>query len=299
LKPLSTFSPDYEISPRLVDVDRVVRATGTVQIGAFRCPVVHPAFADSGPIRNPCFVFPRTPVVIRHRDAQPFAADPTLVTLYNQGQEYGRVAVSPDGDLCDWYAISPELLREAVAAYDPAAADEDRPIRFPFVRTDAAIYLHQRRFFTAILRTPELDGFQVDESVFELLDRVLMRAYGRPRDGAALDKSTRPELIRDICELMGRRFVEALTLTDVARALGVSVFHMCRTFRKATGTTIHAYRNQLRLRTALARLEDADCDLSQLALDLGFSSHSHFTASFRAAFGKPPSATRRDIRATS
>src|SRR5262245_37582915 len=79
------------------DVDHVVYETASVRVGAFRCPTHHPSFRDSGPIREHCFVFPRTPVVIRHKDSRPFAADPTLVALYNRGQEYSRERVSPDG----------------------------------------------------------------------------------------------------------------------------------------------------------------------------------------------------------
>src|SRR5262245_6683959 len=90
------------------EIDRILVETSAIQVGAFRCPVGHPSFADSGPIRNHCFVFPRTPVIIRHRDERPFAADATLVTLYNKGQEYRRAAVSADGDRCDWYAVAPQ-----------------------------------------------------------------------------------------------------------------------------------------------------------------------------------------------
>ena len=49
----------------------------------------------------------------------------------------------------------------------------------------------------------------------------------------------------------------------------------------------------MRLRTALERAADPGADLTDLALDLGYSSHSHFTAAFRKAFGVTPSAFRR------
>ena len=45
----------------------------------------------------------------------------------------------------------------------------------------------------------------------------------------------------------------------------------------------------------LAELPRRD-DLTALALDLGFSSHSHFTAAFRRAFGRPPAEFRRITR---
>jgi AraC-like DNA-binding protein len=93
--------------------------------------------------------------------------------------------------------------------------------------------------------------------------------------------------------VLARSFREPVTLDEVARRTGSSMFHLCRTFRRHTGSTLHGYRNQLRLRTALERAATPESDLTELALDLGFSSHSHFTAAFRKAFGISPSAFRR------
>jgi AraC-like DNA-binding protein len=52
-----------------------------------------------------------------------------------------------------------------------------------------------------------------------------------------------------------------------------------------------AYRNDVRLRLSLEAVLEGG-DLSQIALESGFSSHSHFTAAFRAHFGVTPSTTR-------
>jgi AraC-like DNA-binding protein len=52
------------------------------------------------------------------------------------------------------------------------------------------------------------------------------------------------------------------------------------------------YRHELRLRLALDRLRDPNVDLTDLSLDLGYSSHSHFTARFRRHFGIVPSQVR-------
>jgi AraC family transcriptional regulator len=57
---------------------------------------------------------------------------------------------------------------------------------------------------------------------------------------------------------------------------------------------VHRYLTQLRLRASLDRLADGADDLTALALDLGFSSHSHFADAFRREFGKTPS----EVRAT-
>ena len=82
------------------------------------------------------------------------------------------------------------------------------------------------------------------------------------------------------------------SLAELARKLLTSPFHLARVFRAETGFTLAGYRQALRLRAALERLPENDRDLSALALELGFSSHSHFTASFTREFGVPPSALK-------
>ena len=73
------------------------------------------------------------------------------------------------------------------------------------------------------------------------------------------------------------------------------MFHLARVFKARTGFSLHAYRNQLRLRAALERLAEPGVDLIDIALDLGFSSHSHFTDTFRRSFGKTPSVVRESL----
>jgi AraC-like DNA-binding protein len=116
------------------------------------------------------------------------------------------------------------------------------------------------------------------------VDRGLVRPEPDPRDVA-----TRARLV------LAETCCENHSLSDIARRVGVSPFYLCRSFRAATGSTLHAYRTDLRLREALNRLGDHGRDLTGLALDLGFSSHSHFTAAFRRAFGATPSSVRRQV----
>jgi AraC-like DNA-binding protein len=273
-------------------VDRIVFSTECVTIGAFRCASDHPSFRNSGPIRDDCFVFPRTSVVIQHDNARPFVADPTILTLYNRRQEYERRAVSADGDRCDWFAVSHDLLCDALLDRDPAAADCEHPIRFAHTRADAATYLTQRRLF--IDASGLADQLQVEERVVALLDRVLNLAYTEQRPHPSTPRmAPAAELADQVKRWVAPRVSQRLTLSLIARAVHCSVFHLCRSFRRATGLTLQGYRDEVRLRLALERLEGGERDLTRLAMDLGYSSHSHFTAAFRHSFGIPPSAARK------
>jgi AraC family transcriptional regulator len=87
------------------------------------------------------------------------------------------------------------------------------------------------------------------------------------------------------------------TLADIGRAAACSPFQLARQFRLGTGRTLHQHRTELRLAEALHRLDAGERNLSLLAAELGFSSHSHFTAVFRRLVGQAPSTMRTILTA--
>lgn len=87
------------------------------------------------------------------------------------------------------------------------------------------------------------------------------------------------------------------TLADIARAVHSTPFHLARQFRRHTGHSLHGFRTRQRLLAALQRLRAGDDDLTALALDLGFASHSHFSAAFRRAYGSTPRQMRTNLTA--
>ena len=83
-----------------------------------------------------------------------------------------------------------------------------------------------------------------------------------------------------------------MTLDLLARRFGVSPFHLCRSFHDVMGRTLHRHLTVLRLRASLEAVAERGHDLTLVALDHGFSSHSHFTAAFRREWGMSPSQWR-------
>jgi AraC-like DNA-binding protein len=84
----------------------------------------------------------------------------------------------------------------------------------------------------------------------------------------------------------------------VARIAGCSEFHFARLFRAETGQSLRGYRKRLRLRLALKLISEGQDNLTLVALDSGFSTHSHLTSAFREAMGRTPSAARALISLT-
>jgi AraC family transcriptional regulator len=83
----------------------------------------------------------------------------------------------------------------------------------------------------------------------------------------------------------GRRW----TLAEIAAEVRGSPVYLTQVFQQVEGVPLYRYHLRLRLARALDLLAQ-DHDLTTLGLDLGFSSHSHFTAAFREAYGRTPSA---------
>lgn len=146
------------------------------------------------------------------------------------------------------------------------------------------------------------NALQTDELALELLTAVLEGSYGsRPRNDDQARPATRrahQSAVDAAKAVMAVRFRERLTLTDVAGEVHLSPFHLARLFRKFAGTPLHRYLNRLRLRAALEQLADGSRDLTGLAFDLGYSSHSHFNEAFRSEYGVAPGQFRRSLHGT-
>lgn len=287
-----------EAAPGAPPLDRILFDSPLVRIGAFRAPVDHPRFRDSGPIERHVFVFPRTSVMIEHEGHRPFVTDLRTVTFYNAGQRYTRRPIDPRGDRCEWFSVREDVLRGILAHHDPGASDRDDGV-FAFQRgpSDAGSYTVQRLVVRHVLEADPPDPMLVEEAVLGVLDRIVAaacRGVGRD-EGYRRGPGGRPSLVtRQVRAYLVERYARSFTLEDVAEAVGASVSHMCRVFKRDLGTTIHRYREDLRLRRALELIPGSD-DLTGVALELGYSSHSHLTASFRRMFSMTPSRFRASV----
>ncbi len=141
------------------------------------------------------------------------------------------------------------------------------------------------------------EPLRVELAALQLIAEVLAAGFARH----GLPRAARKEdTLRDHRERVeaGKRLLadhlgDPLSLDQLARALHTSPFHFARVFQHQTGTPLHRYLTRLRLRASLERLFEGHGDLAGLALELGFSSHSHFTGAFRREFGLTPSQARQ------
>ena len=98
-----------------------------------------------------------------------------------------------------------------------------------------------------------------------------------------------PPLVLKAREYIDKHKTEELSLTDVAKAAGASVFHFCKVFHKATGLKFTDYVARVRLEDARTRLLNPNLRISEIAYDVGFQSLTQFNRTFKRVFGQSPS----------
>src|SRR5262249_20409664 len=116
-----------------------------------------------------------------------------------------------------------------------------------------------------------------------------------PARRSALARRTRA--LERVKEAVASAPSEKWSVARLANVANLSPFHLCHVFREMTGTSIYDYVLHERLARTLDAVLDCDDDLTAVALDAGFASHSHFTARFRNFFGCTPAALRRQATA--
>lgn len=139
-----------------------------------------------------------------------------------------------------------------------------------------------------MLRTfhPTGDQLRAQElALATILEAFETKAKGTPRRSGVVEKAKL---------LLHSRECERLSLEEIAQGVGVSAIYLTQEFTRTEGIPLYRYQLQLRMNRALLELPHCN-DITHLALDLGFYSHSHFTATFRRHFGLTPSEYRRGL----
>lgn len=90
-----------------------------------------------------------------------------------------------------------------------------------------------------------------------------------------------------------RQLRDSISLDEIARRAGFSLWHFHRIFAELTGESLGSYIRRRRLTAAAEELKHTRRPILELALDFQFESHEAFTRAFRALFEVTPSQFRR------
>lgn len=247
---------------------------------------------------------PRRGVFVKHVANQPIAGDANTVLFFHAGEPY-RVSHPADaGDDCTSIALAEPLLRDALRALDPRAADApDRPIPWSHGPLDADAFLSLLHLTRELPNIDPDEPAAADEAIFSLVSRILTgvaKAHGSTAPADRRTAATR-RAHRDLIEATKAECARVpegrVDLRQIAAAVHASPYHLSRLFHERVGCTISAYTRRLRARRAAAMIADGGFSLAQVASAAGFCDQSHLCRAMRDELGLSPRRAAAD-RAT-
>ena len=159
------------------------------------------------------------------------------------------------------------------------------------ILASSRILLTHFELLSAIQRRLTPDKLELEERalllVAEVFDQLRERSMLRDR-AAKRSRSAGRKLVNEVLLYLNENFGSPLALGDIAATVDRSRFYLCRAFKSETGRTIHSHLTGLRMSSALKTLAYTRTPITDVALDLGYSSHSHFATLFRQHFGITP-----------
>jgi AraC-like DNA-binding protein len=255
--------------------------TDTVAVWEVTCPGLrkHKSAAECATATH--LVFPYRGVYVHHVGRTESVAEANQVLFLNEDEPYQASHPIEGGDSSLSIGVSASTLlelapKEYLRASGQAAFNRSR------LRINA-----ETQTLTALLRHSLNRGAIETLEAESLTFTVLRSALGARTSHATTGGPGRQKLV-DRAKLvlasdLGRRW----TLAEIANKVGGSPVYLTQMFQQLEGIPLYRYQLQLRLARALDLLGDYD-NLTSLALELGFSSHSHFSAAFKQAYGQTP-----------
>ena len=230
-------------------------------------------------------VFPYRGVFVRHLGRDEAVAEANQVLFFNAGDGYRVSHPVAGGDASLDVVLSEPLLREM----SPAMLLDDRPA--PAFRTQRLRIDARAQAMAAALRHRLGRGEATSIEGESLALQLVRRALGPRNTHLPRSTASRRRIVDRTKIVLAGDPARRWTLGELGAEVGHSPVYLTQIFQQVEGLPLYRYHLRLRLTRALDRLADCD-DLTALGLDLGFSSHSHFTTAFRQMYGQSPSAFR-------
>ena len=183
--------------------------------------------------------------------------------------------------LADFASSLHPLVREVVSG----------PSEKPAVAPATRLGSRQQQLLASLRETPALASARplwYRTKALELATELFFLAPGGEELFCQRQQRLAAERVEKVIARLQKNLSEPPGLEEIGRAVGCSPFHLSRTFSTATGMTIPRYLRQLRMERAAELLRSGNFNVTEAALEVGYSSLSHFSQAFHDTFGCCP-----------
>jgi AraC family transcriptional regulator len=236
-------------------------------------------------------VFPYRGIYMRHVGSDQAVADANHVLFFNAGEGYQVSHPLAGGDSSVSLSLSDSILRELAPGRilsDGAMTGFRHQHQGIDPRAQALVALLRHGLHNRTIEPLEAEGLTLT---------LVCRSLG-PRTSHECRATHGSRRLTDrVKVLLASDLSRRWTLAEIAAEIRGSPVYLTQVFQQVEGIPLYRYHLRLRLARALDLIARYD-DLSALAADLGFSSHSHFSAAFRQAYGRSPSAFKQCAKAS-
>jgi len=149
----------------------------------------------------------------------------------------------------------------------------------------------QRELIASLRQPPVLASAQTlwyPAKAIELIGEFFFRSAAENELFCHRQQRVARDRVDTVRAILRRNLAETPALERIAREVGCSPFYLSRTFSKETGQTIPQYLRELRLDKAAELLRTGRYNVTEVALEVGYNSLSHFSQAFHQAFGCCP-----------
>lgn len=124
---------------------------------------------------------------------------------------------------------------------------------------------------------------------YELLNAESHFLVSKQQDNDRMDQ---------IFKYVRNNFDTEISLEEIAKRVSLTVPAFCRYFKKATSKTFTEYVNEFRIVHATKLLSEGQLSLTEIYMECGFNSQSHFIKQFKRITGQTPSEYRKGLLKT-
>jgi AraC family transcriptional regulator len=253
---------------------------------------------------------------LRLRSVGPFSlrenAYPKGLVLSRHSHEQAYITFVIEGAFRERYATRSIVCRTGMVRFLPAGEMHENEIQAPLrclhISADAAAFEQLRqspdiprkvavihgltttwlanRLYAEFSRQDSASAMAIEGLVLEILAELA-------RDEDSETSMQPPNWLKLATEIVEARFLERLTLTEIASQVGVHYVHLSRQFHKYNRCTIGELIRRRRVQYASHLLAHSSTPLAEIALTCGFSDQSHLSFLFKRYMGLSPSKFRR------